>query len=128
MSTPTAIGFDMGATSTKTGVIRNGSIVTRGEVIVTRQDGDTEALIDAFIQEILRLKEIHSDVEAVGFGVPGIINPVEGVVVNLTNVKGWHGIPLRSIVMERTGLVGNLENDAKARVAVAAGVPEGRRP
>src|SRR5580704_9181646 len=114
MSTPTAIGFDMGATSTKTGVIKDGSILTRGEVIVTRQDGDTAALIDAFIQEILRLKDIHPDAEAVGFGVPGIINPVEGVVVNLTNVKGWHDIPLRSIIREKTGLGGNLENDAKA--------------
>ena len=114
MSTPTAIGFDMGAMSTKTGVVKNGKIVTRGDVIPTRQDGNTAALIDAFIQEILRLKEIHPDADAVGFGVPGIINPVEGVVVNLTNVKGWHDIALRSIVMERTGLVGNLENDAKA--------------
>jgi glucokinase len=114
MSTPTAIGFDMGATSTKTGVVKDGSIVTRGEIIVTRQDGDTAALIDAFVQEILRLKDLHPDVETVGFGVPGIINPVEGIVVNLTNVRGWHGIPLRHIIMERTGLLGNLENDAKA--------------
>ena len=114
MSTPTAIGFDMGATSTKTGVIRNGKILTRGNVIETRQDGDTAALIDAFIQEIERLKQIHPDAEAVGVGVPGIINPVQGVVVNLTNVKGWSDIPLRSIIMQRTGLVGNLENDAKA--------------
>jgi glucokinase len=114
MSTPTAIGFDMGATSTKTGVVRDGKILTRGNVIETRQDGDTEALIDAFIQEIRRLKEWHPEVEAVGVGVPGIINPVQGIVVNLTNVKGWSDIPLRSIIMERTGLVGNLENDAKA--------------
>jgi glucokinase len=110
----TAIGFDMGATSTKTGVVRDGKILTRGNVIETRQDGDTGKLIDAFIQEIHRLKEWNPEVEAVGFGVPGIINPVQGVVVNLTNVKGWSDIPLRSIVMERTGLVGNLENDAKA--------------
>jgi glucokinase len=114
MSTPTAIGFDMGATSTKTGVVRDGKILTRGNVIETRQDGDTAALIDAFIQEIRRLKEWHPDTEAVGFGVPGIINPVEGVVVNLTNVKGWSDIPLRSIITERTGLASNLENDAKA--------------
>jgi glucokinase len=115
MSIPlTAIGFDMGATSTKTGVVRDGKILTRGNVIETRQDGDTTALIDAFIQEIRRLKELHPEVEAVGFGVPGIINPVQGVVVNLTNVKGWHDIPLRSIIMEQTGLAGNLENDAKA--------------
>src|SRR5271165_2028132 len=114
MSTGTAIGFDMGATSTKTGVVNNGKILTRGYVIETRQDGNTAALIDSFIHEIQRLQQIHPEVEAVGFGVPGIINPVEGVVANLTNVKGWHNIPLRSIVMERTGLVGNLENDAKA--------------
>jgi glucokinase len=114
MSTPTAIGFDMGATSTKTGVVRDGKILTKGSVIETRQDGDTAALIDAFILEIKRLKELHPDVEAVGVGVPGIINPVQGVVVNLTNVKGWSNIPLRSIIMDRTNLVGNLENDAKA--------------
>lgn len=114
MSTPTAIGFDMGATSTKTGVVRNGQILTKGHVIETRQDGDTAALIDAFIQEILRLKELYPDVEAVGVGVPGIINPEQGVVVNLTNVNGWSNIGLRSIIMERTGLAGNLENDAKA--------------
>jgi glucokinase len=104
----------MGATSTKTGVVRDGKILTRGNVIETRQDGDTAALIDAFIQEIRRLKEWNPEVEAVGVGVPGIINPVQGVVVNLTNVPGWSDIPLRSIIMERTGLVGNLENDAKA--------------
>ena len=114
MSTRTAIGFDMGATSTKTGVVKDGKIILRGEVIETRQDGDTAALIDAFIREIRRLKTIHPEAEAVGFGVPGIINPVEGVVVNLTNVKGWHNIPLRSIIKEQTDLTANLENDAKA--------------
>jgi len=114
MSTRTAIGFDMGATTTKTAVVRDGKIILRGEIIETRQDGDTGALIDAFIQEIRRLKAIHPEAEAVGFGVPGIINPVEGIVVNLTNVKGWHNIPLRSIIREKTGLGGTLENDAKA--------------
>src|SRR5208283_2612241 len=114
MSTGTAIGFDMGATSTKTGVVNNGKILTRGYVIETRQDGNTAALIDSFIHEIQRLQQIHPEVEAVGFGVPGIINPVQGAVVNLTIVKGWSNIPLRSIIMERTRLIGNLENDAKA--------------
>jgi len=114
MSTPTAIGFDMGATTTKTGVVKDGEIILRGEIIETRQDGDTAALINAFIQEIRRLKITHPDVHAVGFGVPGIINPVEGVVANLTNVKGWQNIPLRSIITEQTGLACNLENDAKA--------------
>jgi N-methylhydantoinase A/oxoprolinase/acetone carboxylase beta subunit len=35
MSTPTAIGFDMGATTTKTGVVKDGEIILRGEIIET---------------------------------------------------------------------------------------------
>jgi glucokinase len=114
MSSSTAIGFDFGATTIKPGVVRDGQIIAHGNVIETRQDGDTGALIDTMIGEIQRLKNQNPEAEAVGFGVPGIINPVEGAVINLTNVKGWSNIPLRSLVTDKTGLVCNLENDAKA--------------
>ena len=56
MNTPTAIGFDMGGTSTKTGVVKDGKIILRGEIIETRQDGDTAALIDAFGPATLAVK------------------------------------------------------------------------
>jgi glucokinase len=114
MSSATAIGFDFGATTIKTGVVRDGSILERGKVIETLQDGDTGGLIQEMIDEIQSLRSKHPETTAVGFGVPGIINPITGVVINLTNVKGWKEIPLRSIVQEKTGLVANLENDAKA--------------
>jgi glucokinase len=114
MSSETAIGFDFGATTIKTGVVRDGVILTKGNVIETRQDGNIEALVAAMIQEIKSLKERYPEVQAVGFGVPGIIDPIEGMVIHLTNVKGWSQIPLRSIVQSATGLVTNLENDAKA--------------
>jgi len=114
MNSPTAIGIDFGGTSVKIGVVRNGSIIERGNVIHTRQDGNTGKLIDAIVAEIERLNAQYKDLEGVGFGLPGIINPGEGIVLNLTNVRGWHDIPLRSIVSGRTGLTTNLENDAKA--------------
>jgi glucokinase len=114
MSSATAIGFDFGATTIKTGVVRDGSILEKGKVIETRQDGNTDALIQEMIDEILVLRTKHPETKAVGFGVPGIINPITGVVINLTNVKGWKLIPLRSIVQKKTGLMANLENDAKA--------------
>ena len=114
MSSETAIGFDFGATTIKTGVVRDGVILEKGSVIETRQDGNTEALVSAMIKEIKALKGRYPEVQAVGFGVPGIIDPIEGMVIHLTNVKGWIQIPLRSIVQSATGLVTNLENDAKA--------------
>lgn len=114
MSSETAIGFDFGATTIKTGVVRDGVILEKGSVIETRQDGNTEALVSAMIKEIEALKGRYPEVQAVGFGVPGIIDPIKGMVIHLTNVKGWVQIPLRSIVQSATGLVTNLENDAKA--------------
>lgn len=114
MSSTTAIGIDFGATSIKPGVVRDGLIIEKGNVIQTRQDGNTSKLISAIVAEIERLRGRHQEVQAVGFGLPGIINPAEGFVLNLTNVSGWHNIPLRSVISERTGLITNLENDAKA--------------
>ncbi len=114
MSTATAIGVDFGGTSVKPAVVRDGVILERGNVIPTRQDGNSTALIGSIVDEINRLKGRHPDVGAVGFGLPGIINAAEGMVLNLTNVKGWRNIPLRSIVSRDTALLTNLENDAKA--------------
>jgi len=114
MSSETAIGFDFGATTIKIGVVRDGVILEKGSVIETRQDGNTEALVSAMIKEIEALKGRYPEVQAVGFGVPGIIDPIKGMVIHLTNVKGWSQIPLRSIIQSATGLVTNLENDAKA--------------
>ena len=114
MSSATAIGFDFGATTIKTGVVRDGVILEKGNVIETRQDGNTDALVSEIIKEIKALKARHPEVQSVGFGVPGIIDPVQGMVIRLTNVRGWIKIPLREIVQSATGLVTNLENDAKA--------------
>jgi glucokinase len=114
MSTATAIGIDFGGTSLKTGVVRDGEIIAKGSVIPTKQDGDVESLIGAIVQEIERLCQLYPEAQSVGFGLPGIINPVEGIVLNLTNVKGWKNIRLRDTISSRTGLVTNLENDAKA--------------
>ena len=72
-------------------------------VLITRQDGEIEPLIRSIVDEILRLQQKHPALEAVGFGVPGIIDPAAGVVVNLTNVKGWYYIPLGALVSERIG-------------------------
>jgi glucokinase len=114
MNTATSIGVDFGGTSVKPGVVKGGVILEKGQVIPTLQDGNVDALIGTIVAEINRLKQRHTQITAVGFGLPGIINPAEGMVVNLTNVKGWHDIPLREIISHKTGLVTNLENDAKA--------------
>src|ERR1700726_10371 len=114
MNHPTTLGIDFGGTSIKFGIVQDGRIIKRGNVLPTRQDGEIEALIGSIVDEILRFQQEYPALQAVGFGVPGIIDPAEGAVVNLTNVKGWYRFPLRALVSARIGLVTNLENDAKA--------------
>src|SRR5260221_14140481 len=104
MSSETAIGFDFGATTIKTGVVRDGVILEKGSVIETRQDGNTEALGSAMIKEIKALKGRYPEVQAVGFGVPGITAQIEGLAIHLTTLKAWIQIPLRSIVQSATAL------------------------
>jgi len=103
MNQPTTLGIDFGGTSIKFGVVQDGRIISHGNVVSTRQDGEIEPLIRSIVDEILRLQQKHPALEAVGFGVPGIIDPAAGVVINLTNVKGWCHIPLGALVSERIG-------------------------
>ncbi len=110
----TAIGMDFGGTSIKTGVVRDGIIIRRGDTLPTRQDSDVAAMVAEMVTEITRLRSDHPEVAAVGFGLPGILNPEKGIVLNLTNVKGWQNISLREQIMSATGLPANIENDAKA--------------
>jgi glucokinase len=109
-----SIGIDFGGTSIKSGLVRGGEIVRRGEPIGTQQCGGPEAIIDALVRLIAKLCEGQSDVKAVGLGLPGLVDSVNGVIHELTNVAGWSEVPLRDILRERTGIFVTVENDAKA--------------
>ena len=73
MSHPTTLGIDFGGTSIKFGVVQDGRIIRHGNVVPTRQDGEIELLIRSIVDEILRLKQEHPALEAVGFGVRGFV-------------------------------------------------------
>ena len=109
-----SIGIDFGGTSIKSGLVRGGEIVRRGEPIDTQRCGGPDAIIDALARLIGDLCDGQSGVGAVGLGLPGLVDSVNGVIHELTNVAGWSEVPLRQILRERTGLPVTIENDAKA--------------
>jgi predicted NBD/HSP70 family sugar kinase len=57
MNHPVTLGIDFGGTSIKFGVVQDGRIIRRGNVVPTRQDGEIEPLIRSIVDEILRLKQ-----------------------------------------------------------------------
>jgi glucokinase len=114
MSSPTAIGIDFGGTTIKFALVEEGKIIQRGELIDTLHSGDSTAIEEAIIGHIEVLRAVRPDTVAVGVGLPGIIDSVNGIVHRLSNVPGWIDIPLRELLCRRTGLHAIIENDAKS--------------
>jgi len=108
-----AIGIDFGGTTIKSAVVSGAEIVHRGTTIDTQSRGASQ-LIAALVGEILSLKGQFPAVAAAGIGLPGIVDSVNGIVRQLTNVKGWTETPLRDLLKEKTGLRVHIDNDAKA--------------
>lgn len=114
MTLPLAIGIDFGGTSIKPAVLQGGTIVLRGRALDTQALGSPEAIIDAMVEEIQRLQAEVPGVTAIGVGLPGMVDAINGIVHDLSNVPGWHEIALRDQLQERTGLPTQIDNDAKA--------------
>lgn len=109
--TNTAIGIDIGGTTIKSALVQDGAIVRRGGIIDTQECAGPGAIVDALVGVI---SELQTDARAVGIGLPGIVDSVNGIVHELTNVPGWTDVPLRQILRDRTGLPVTIENDANA--------------
>jgi glucokinase len=115
MATPTtAIGIDFGGTSIKSAVVRDGAIVARGTLIDPQAFATSTDLIDELVRLADSLRSKHGDIVGVGIGLPGFVDSLRGIVHSLTNVAGWHEVPLCQILRERTGLAAAIENDVKA--------------
>ncbi len=111
-----AIGIDFGGTTIKSALVCNGEIVERGTTIDTRKCGTPEAIVDALVAVVaeLSLKVSKDEVRALGVGLPGIIDSVNGIVHELTNVPGWKEVALGELLRKRTGLPTKIENDVNA--------------
>lgn len=114
MDTKIALGIDFGGTSVKPGVVAGSEIIARAEPIPTRRHDSAESLLAAVFQDIAILRDRHPEVCAIGAGLPGIIDGLNGRVRELSNVPGWQDLPLAALLTERTGLPAIVENDANA--------------
>jgi len=110
----TAIGIDFGGTTVKPGVVANGEIVARLEPIRTLDHPGHDSLLQAIRDAIEHLRGQHPEVAAVGAGLPGLIDSVNGRVWQLSNVPGWENVALTALLEEWTGLPAAIDNDAKA--------------
>ena len=86
------IGVDLGATSTKIGVIED-SVLVDELTFRTSSKGSKEKIILELIEGIEKIA--GSDFLGIGIGAPGLIDEEQGIIYDLWNIPSWKEVPLK---------------------------------
>jgi glucokinase len=114
------IGIDLGGTNIQVGVVRPDLGPKAKDAVVgrakkkTKADQGLHAILDRLAEGVAEAcaeaKIAVTDVAAVGIGAPGVVESVEGVVVEAVNLR-WNDVPLARLLSERLKVPVVADND-----------------
>jgi glucokinase len=110
MSQPEAIGVDLGGTKMLLGVL-DGDSKTVWESRERSAGEGEEELVELLVREISEAQSQRSGIKTVGMGIPATIDHEKGLAVAAVNLP-IENLPIRDLVVERTGLPTFVDNDA----------------
>jgi glucokinase len=114
------VGVDVGGTKIASARLADGRL---GEVMTEPTNtADGGVLVEQIVAAVERLRT--PEVEAVGVGVPSVVEFATGRIRNSVNIP-LADLPLRSLLSDRVGLPVYVENDASC-AALAEAFDEGR--
>jgi glucokinase len=119
------IGIDAGGTKLLGGVVDD-QMVVHHRVHRTWRGADRIETLDIFTEAVEEIRAAAPDVEALGFGIPALVEHEAGVS-RWSNHLPLDGVPFRDLMSERLGLPVVVDNDgnasmlAEARGGAAAG-------
>ena len=104
-----SIGVDLGGTNVRSGLVRGDKLV-RVDARAIRSRGtkhevfaDVCASIDAVMQKGVR---------GIGIGVPSLVEPETGTILDTTNIPSWKKVALRAWLEKKYRLPVRIDNDA----------------
>ena len=111
------IGVDIGGTNVKIALVDEKGVIAYSNSVPTRAEMGYEYTIQNIISTIKdSLKESNNDISnigGIGFGLPGQIDSVNGIVRLLPNIPGWVEVPLAKIVKDEFKVPVKLDNDVR---------------
>ena len=111
------LGIDLGGTNIACGVVdENYNIIGRSRVKTNCPRPADEIADDIALAAKMAIKDANltiDDIESMGIGSPGAIDPIGGVV-NIAANLGFENVPLCSMLKSRLGVDFYIENDANA--------------
>jgi glucokinase len=116
------IGVDLGGTNIRVGLLDDDGVILGEQREYTEAEKGPEPIIEKLKTMIDKVKSDYP-VKGIGIGMPGPLNPFEGVVLNPVNLPGWNNIPLAQVLSKHFQVPCFLENDCN--VAALAEALEG---
>jgi len=109
MADTKVIGIDLGATNIRGAVVKGSSL---SDIVSVRihSDGEVEDVLGDIYQVVESL--IGEGVEAIGIGVPSVVDVAEGIVYDVQYIRSWVEVPLKKILESRYGKPVFVNNDA----------------
>ncbi|MDP2905924.1 MAG: ROK family protein [Candidatus Omnitrophota bacterium] len=111
------IGIDLGGTNLKAGLVDLNYKIRYRYNLATRRYIQKEGLISAIIycvNKIIQDNDLRTDeIGAIGIGLPGPVDPKNGIVHFLPNIPGWRRVRLKKILQNKLKLPVFLDNDVK---------------
>ena len=109
------IGIDVGGTNIKAGAVDyKGKMLATMRVLSEASGSSSNAILDKLQRIVTELISQMKDQPpmGVGFGIPGAIQAVDGVVTQAPNFPGLNGLPLRNLMYDRLKIPCFMDNDA----------------
>ena len=118
MSADYTIGVDLGGTNIKFAVIDEiGGIVTRKTVPTEGHEGHDAVLqrMVAGVTDLHHFISAETPIEAIGVGVPGLLDMPSGTTLDLPNLPGkWANVPVKEIMERALSIPVHVINDVRA--------------
>lgn len=109
------IGVDLGGTQLRAILADTAGNILHEERVLTEAAQGPAMVIEriiACIEHVRNVVPTPGNLLGVGIGSPGPLDPDAGVIFTAPNMPGWHNVPLRDIITQRTGMWVELGNDA----------------
>jgi len=103
------IGIDLGGTNIRGGVVSEDSLSS-----ILSQKINASGSVNDVLKDLFSLvdKLINSSIQAIGIGVPGLVETEQGIVYDVVNIPSWKQVPLGQLLGDRYGLPVFINNDA----------------
>ena len=112
------LGIDIGGTTINLGLVKGTEIIKKMSVPSFAHGATLQETLDYLCNRISEIKT--PEVEAIGIGVPTLVDPERGIVYDALNIPSWKEVHLKDYLEDRFGVRVSVNNDANCYVLGAA--------